>query len=83
MTRVMGGGCGHNLARVEVCMRLKQLLSRWHSDERGAGMMEYALLASLLGVVVIVAVDILGHQVTETFGYVADEMASGALVPPV
>ena len=43
-------------------------------EERGASMLEYALLAALIAVVAIAAVTFLGEQVCRTFSGVASTM---------
>ncbi|MFV1980709.1 MAG: Flp family type IVb pilin [Rhodothermia bacterium] len=45
----------------------------WIKDEKGASMVEYALLVVLIAIVALVAVSLAGTQVSETFS----EIASG------
>ncbi len=44
-----------------------QRLHRGHDDERGASLVEYALLVALIAVVCIVAVSILGSNASNKF----------------
>jgi pilus assembly protein Flp/PilA len=49
-------------------------VTNWMSDEeKGASMVEYALLVALIAVIAIVAVTTLGEEVSGTF----DDIASG------
>lgn len=41
------------------------------SEEEGAGMVEYALLIALIGIVLIVAIGVLTNAIGETFSEVA------------
>jgi pilus assembly protein Flp/PilA len=45
----------------------------WMQEEKGASMVEYALLVVLIAIVALVAVQIAGTEVSETFS----EIASG------
>lgn len=45
-------------------------------EEKGASMLEYALLAALIAVVAIVAVQAIGTQASTAFSSVASGMAS-------
>ena len=45
----------------------------WMASERGASMVEYALLVVLIAIVALVAVSFAGEQVSETFS----EIGSG------
>lgn len=44
-------------------------------EEEGASLIEYVLLAALIGVVAIVAMNAVGEQATSTLQNAADEMA--------
>ena len=45
---------------------------RWHhGDERGASLVEYALLVALIAVVCIVAVSLLGSNASSKFSQIA------------
>ncbi len=46
-------------------------------EEKGASMLEYALLAALIAVVAIAAVTFLGQQASTTFSLVGASMAGG------
>lgn len=45
-------------------------------EEKGASMLEYALLAALIAVVAIAAVTFLGQQASNTFSTVGENMAT-------
>ena len=46
-------------------------VTTWMTDEKGASMVEYALLVVLIAIVALVAVSIAGDEVSETFSEVA------------
>jgi len=48
-------------------------MTSWMREEKGASMVEYALLVVLIAIVALVAVQIAGTEVSETFS----EIASG------
>ncbi len=48
-------------------------VTTWMKDEKGASMVEYALLVVLIAIVALVAVSLAGTEVSETFS----EIASG------
>jgi len=50
--------------------------ARFVADDRGASMVEYALLVALIAVVVIAAALFLGEEVSEKFSEVGDTIAS-------
>jgi Flp pilus assembly pilin Flp len=43
----------------------------WMSEEKGASMIEYALLIVLIAIVAILAIQIAGNEVSETFSDIA------------
>lgn len=51
------------------------LRARFADDERGASLVEYALLVALIAVVCIVAVSFLGKKASENFGTVGQSIA--------
>ena len=51
------------------------LRARFADDERGASLVEYALLVALIAVVVIGAVTLLGTTASDTFSDVSDSLA--------
>ena len=53
------------------------LRARFGDDERGASLVEYALLVALIAVVCIVAVSFLGHKASSNFNTVGSSI-SGA-----
>ncbi len=59
--------------------RLSQL--RWLRDDAGATAVEYAIMVSLVAVVIIVAVVALGGQVSSQFDCTADAYENAASYP--
>ena len=49
---------------------MKSIFSRFAADESGATAIEYGLIAALVAVVIIGALQLLGGQLTTTFGKV-------------
>ncbi|MEX0757719.1 MAG: Flp family type IVb pilin [Acidimicrobiia bacterium] len=47
-------------------------------DERGASMVEYALLVVLIAIIAIVAISLAGTEVSEAFGDIAENLDSAA-----
>jgi pilus assembly protein Flp/PilA len=54
---------------------LKSWLTSFTKTERGASLVEYALLVALIAVVVIGAVTLLGSTAEDTFSDVSDSLA--------
>ena len=50
-------------------------LRKWTEDQRGASMVEYALLVVLIAIIAIIAIQIAGEQVSGAFSTVADGLA--------
>ena len=46
-------------------------VTSWMREEKGASMVEYALLVVLIAIVALVAVQIAGNEVSETFSDIA------------
>jgi pilus assembly protein Flp/PilA len=46
-------------------------VTSWMQEEKGASMVEYALLVVLIAIVALVAVQIAGTEVSETFSDIA------------
>ena len=46
-------------------------VTAWIAEEKGASMVEYALLVVLIAIVAIVAVNVAGEEVSETFSDIA------------
>lgn len=49
---------------------------RWIKDQKGASMVEYALLVILIAIIAIVAVGIAGQNVSTVFSSVATSLAA-------
>ena len=50
---------------------MKNLVTRFVSDESGVTAIEYGLIAALIAVVIIAAVSLVGTNLTKTFSTVA------------
>ena len=53
----------------------------FHADRRGVTSVEYAIIASLIAVVIISSVTLMGQNVSGTFGSIAT-IFSGPATPP-
>jgi pilus assembly protein Flp/PilA len=51
-------------------------MTSWMREEKGASMVEYALLVVLIAIVALVAVQIAGTEVSETFSEIASGLDS-------
>jgi len=51
-------------------------LTAWASDEKGASMVEYALLIVLIAIIAIVAISIAGTQVSTAFSTIANTLSN-------
>ena len=49
-------------------------VTTWMKDEKGASMVEYALLVVLIAIVALVAVSIAGDEVSSVFSEIATEL---------
>ena len=49
---------------------------KWIRDEKGAAMVEYSLLVVLIAIVALVAIQLAGNEVSESFS----EIASGVSI---
>ena len=56
--------------------QIKTEILEKNEDERGASMLEYALLAALIAVVCIVAVTQIGQEASTAFSKIGSSMAS-------
>jgi len=54
-----------------------QFIRKLISDKKGATAIEYGLIAALIAVAAITAMQGLGSQLSTTFNNVADEMSAG------
>jgi pilus assembly protein Flp/PilA len=50
-------------------------VTSWMREEKGASMVEYALLVVLIAIVALVAVQIAGTEVSETFSDIASGLS--------
>ena len=51
-------------------------MTTWAKDEKGASMVEYALLVVLIAIIAIVAVSIAGQNVSKAFSTIAGSLSS-------
>ena len=58
-------------------MKSQKKISKTQKSQRGATVLEYALLTACLAVVVIAAISYSGKKAEETFTNVRDAMATG------
>jgi pilus assembly protein Flp/PilA len=49
----------------------------WYEEEKGASMVEYALLVVLIAIIALVAVALAGRQVSTTFSNIAGSLSAG------
>ena len=56
---------------------MTKLLVRFARDESGATAIEYGLIATLVGVAIIVGATALGSKLNGTFNYIAGQLTSG------
>jgi pilus assembly protein Flp/PilA len=52
-------------------------LKSFKKDEKGASMLEYALLAALIAVVAITMITLVGRQACQSFSRVSSSLAAG------
>ncbi len=50
-------------------------VTSWMQEEKGASMVEYALLVVLIAIVALIAVQIAGREVSETFSEVGSGLS--------
>lgn len=55
---------------------MKTLFSRFAADESGATAIEYGLIAALIAVAIITALNTLSGKLQNTFNYVGNQLAS-------
>ena len=60
---------------------MKTLLARFAKDESGATAIEYGLIASLIGVAIIVGATALGTKLNSTFQGISSDLGGGAATP--
>lgn len=53
-------------------------VTSWMQEEKGASMVEYALLVVLIAIIALVAIQLAGREVSETFGDVAQSLQSAS-----
>jgi pilus assembly protein Flp/PilA len=55
---------------------MKNLFSRFAADESGATAIEYGLIAALIAVAIITALNTLSGKLQNTFNYVGNQLAN-------
>jgi pilus assembly protein Flp/PilA len=58
-----------------------KFIRKMFADKKGATAIEYGLIAALIAVAAIAAMQGLGNQLTTTFGTVSSSMKGGATTP--
>jgi pilus assembly protein Flp/PilA len=53
-----------------------KVLAFWHDEDRGASMVEYALLVVLIAIVAIIAISLVGNNVSQAFNTVGQTLGS-------
>ena len=56
---------------------MMQFVQRFLREEEGVTAIEYGLIAALIAVVIIVAVDTIGNELTTTFNCVHESLTAG------
>jgi len=56
--------------------KLKELMQKLHRDEKGATVIEYALIAALIAVVAIAGFSLLGQKVSTTLSTVNSSLGT-------
>ena len=51
-------------------------VTSWIQEEKGASMVEYALLVVLIAIIALVAISLAGNEVSETFSTIANSLDS-------
>jgi len=53
-------------------------VTSWLQEEKGASMVEYALLVVLIAIIALVAVQLAGREVSETFSKITNSLQSAS-----
>lgn len=54
--------------------KLVEMIAAFKDDERGASMVEYALLVVLIAIIAIVAITLAGEEISNTFSEIASSL---------
>lgn len=54
--------------------KLTEMIARFQDEERGASMVEYALLVVLIAIIAIVAITLAGEEISNTFSDIASNL---------
>jgi pilus assembly protein Flp/PilA len=68
---LVGGTTPRRTQEVQPMLALWNKILDWAREEKGASMVEYALLVVLIAIIAIVAVSIAGENVSEAFSNIA------------
>jgi Flp pilus assembly pilin Flp len=74
---VTGGGGGDNRTAMNLYVLRTWIRARWSRDERGANLIEYLLLVSLIAIAVMAAIAFLGSQLSPTFNQAGSHLSTG------
>jgi pilus assembly protein Flp/PilA len=55
---------------------MTKLIQRFITDDRGASMVEYALLVILIAIVALIAVQLAGSELSEQYSEIASSLAN-------
>jgi pilus assembly protein Flp/PilA len=53
-----------------------KLINRFRREEEGAALVEYGMLVGLIAVICVVAVTLLGHEVSDAFSTIAASLTA-------
>jgi pilus assembly protein Flp/PilA len=55
---------------------MRKFLNRFRKDEQGAALVEYGMLVGLIAVICVVAITLLGQEVSNAFSIIASDLKS-------
>ena len=65
-----------SFAKGEMVLALWTKLTTWVKADRGASMVEYALLVVLIAIIALIAISLAGQNVSKAFSTVASSLAA-------
>lgn len=68
--------CFCSFNKESIMKKLQTGVTRFMQDEEGVTAIEYGLIASLIAVVIIVAVQLVGTNLTAVFNYIAGKLTT-------
>ena len=57
-------------------LTMLNMINQLRQDEKGAALVEYGLLVGLIAVICVVAVTLLGQEISDAFSTIAKDLAS-------